>query len=85
LFENLAGQLFDGLLFPAGGLTQGQETLFVHLDFEMTPLDVHVEIDRLQGFLVVGDAVRIPELPRLFIRLELVRQWIRAGPARTFG
>jgi len=74
LFEDFAGELLDGFSFLPGGFAQGEETLLIDLDLEMTPLDVHVELGRFQGLLIVGDAVRIPEFRRLPLGAELVRQ-----------
>ena len=76
LFEDFTGELLDGPLFFFGGLAQSQETLFVNLELKVAPPDVHVETDRLQKFLVVGNAVSIPKIRSLLVRSELVRQWV---------
>jgi hypothetical protein len=71
LLEDFTGELSDGFSFFLDSLPQGQETLRIHLNLKVASLDVHVEIDGLQEFLAVGDAVRVPELRRLLMRFEL--------------
>ncbi len=73
MFENFAGEFLDGLAFSLGGFPQGQKRILVHFDLEMASLDVHIDLDGLDEFLIVRDAVRVPELRRLFVGFELVR------------
>ena len=64
-------------MLPLGAVAQSQETLLIYFNLEVPPLDVHLEVDGLQEFLVVGDAMSVPKLCRLVFRLELVWQGVK--------
>lgn len=72
--EDFTGEFLHRRPLFLGYLPQGQKSLLIHFNLKMASLDVHVNLDRFQEFLVIRDTVRVPELRRLFKRLELVRE-----------
>ena len=62
------------LLRPGG---QCEEHRLVNLDLEVAPLEIDLDVDRFKMLLVVGEAVRIPELRGFLFGFEVLGKRIR--------
>lgn len=76
LLEDFADEFLCRLLKLLGPVAQHQEALLIHFYLEVSPLEAHFKIDRLQEFLIVGYAMGVPELGSLLLRPKLVRQGV---------